>query len=89
MTSNKYNFFIFLILLSFQSYFYSAEVDEIVVSGDWREISETEKNSSLIIFTEENIEKKQYKHFEDLSYSVPNLNFAASDSRSGVACRKI
>ena len=81
MTSNKYSFFTFLFILSFQSYFYSEEVDEIVVSGDWREITQAEKNSSLIIFTEENIDKKQYKHFEELSYSVPNLNFAASDSR--------
>jgi len=81
MTSNKYSFFTFLFFLFFQSYFYSEEVDEIVVSGDWREITQAEKNSSLIIFTEENIDKKQYKHFEDLSYSVPNLNFAASDSR--------
>lgn len=81
MTSNKYSFFTFLFFLSFQSYFYSEEVDEIVVSGDWREITQAEKNSSLIIFTEENIDKKQYKHFEELSYSVPNLNFAASDSR--------
>ena len=43
MTSNKYSFFTFLFFLSFQSYFYSEEVDEIVVSGDWREITQAEK----------------------------------------------
>ena len=33
------------------------------------------------MITDEQIEKKQYKHFEEIAYSVPNLNFAASDSR--------
>ncbi len=81
MTSHKFKYFIFLNILFFRSFSYSEIVDEIIVNGDWKEIEETKKNSSLIILREEQIEKKQYKHFEDLSYSVPNLNFAASDSR--------
>ena len=81
MTSHKIKFFLFLYLSFFQTNINSQIIDEVTVIGDWRAISESEKDSSLIIFDEDKIDKKQYKHFEDLSYSVPNLNFAASDSR--------
>jgi outer membrane receptor for ferrienterochelin and colicin len=33
------------------------------------------------LITDEDIRKNQYKHFEEITYSVPNLNFSASDSR--------
>ena len=81
MTSHKIKFFLFLYLFFFQTNINSQIIDEVIVIGDWRAISESDKDSSLIIFNEDKIDKKQYKHFEDLSYSVPNLNFAASDSR--------
>ena len=64
--------------------FFSAhteEIDEIVVSGDWRDTNLSEVDSSLILVNDEDIQKKQYKHFEDITYLIPNLNFAASDSR--------
>ena len=56
-------------------------IDEIVVSGDWRDTNLSEVDSSLILINDEAIQKKQYKHFEDITYLIPNLNFAASDSR--------
>ena len=56
-------------------------IDEIVVNGDWRDTILSEVDSSLILINDEDIRKKQYKHFEDMTYLVPNLNFAASDSR--------
>ena len=56
-------------------------IDEIVVSGDWRDTNLSEVDSSLILINDEDIQKKQYKHFEDITYLIPNLNFAASDSR--------
>ena len=56
-------------------------IDEIVVSGDWRDTNLSEVDSSLILVNDEDIQKKQYKHFEDITYLIPNLNFAASDSR--------
>ena len=60
----------------------SSEIeDEIVVTGDWREIKKSDKDSSLKIFDQTYLNKNQVKHFEDLTYSIPNLNFAASDSR--------
>ena len=67
--------------LFFSQLFFSAPLEEIIVSGDWREVEASDKASSILVFQKELIEKKQYKHFEDLSYAVPNLNFAASDSR--------
>ena len=56
-------------------------IAEIVVNGDWRDTILSEVDSSLILINDEDIRKKQYKHFEDITYLVPNLNFAASDSR--------
>ena len=56
-------------------------IAEIVVNGDWRDTILIEVDSSLILINDEDIRKKQYKHFEDITYLVPNLNFAASDSR--------
>ena len=81
MTSHILKYSISLGFLLFQALVFTETIDEIVVNGDWRQEEINKKNSSLIVFSEEDINKKQYKHFEDLTYAVPNLNFAASDSR--------
>ena len=70
-------FSVFFILLPA----HTKAIDEIVVNGDWRDTTLSEVDSSLILINDEDIRKKQYKHFEDITYLVPNLNFAASDSR--------
>jgi len=72
---------IYPFLFFFQISIYSETINEIVVSGDWRESTLSDVDSSLLLVGEEEIKRKQYKHFEDITYSVPNLNFAASDSR--------
>ena len=72
---------IYPFLFFFQISIYSETINEIVVSGDWRESTLSDVDSSLLLLGEEEIKRKQYKHFEDITYSVPNLNFAASDSR--------
>ena len=78
MLKQKY----FLLTLSFFYLSLQAEtIDEIIVNGDWRESSLSQTGTSLILITDEHIQQKQYKHFEEIAYSVPNLNFAASDSR--------
>ena len=69
-------FFIFLSIASF-----SQDIEEIIVKGDWREINVLEEDSSIVILNNQIIESQPIKHFENLSYLVPNLNFAASDSR--------
>ena len=76
----KKNLLIFI--LSLVTLFVQSEmINEIVVTGDWRETSLSDAGASLALITDEQIERKQLKHFEDVTYLVPNLNFAASDSR--------
>ena len=70
-------FFIFLSIAGF-----SQDIEEIIVKGDWREINILEEDSSIVILNNQIIESQPIKHFENLSYLVPNLNFAASDSRA-------
>ena len=70
-------FFIFHSITGF-----SQDIEEIIVKGDWREINVLEEDSSIVILNNQIIESQPIKHFENLSYLVPNLNFAASDSRA-------
>ena len=74
------------LFLSFLSFFtinlISENIEEIIVKGDWREAKLLEEDSSLVLLRNEIIESQPIKHFENLSYLVPNLNFAASDSRA-------
>ena len=70
-------FFIFFSVTVF-----SQTIEEIVVKGDWREKSALEEDSSVVVLNNQIIESQPIKHFENLSYLVPNLNFAASDSRA-------
>ena len=70
-------FFIFFSITGF-----SQDIEEIIVKGDWREINVLEEDSSIVILNNQIIESQPIKHFENLSYLVPNLNFAASDSRA-------
>ena len=58
------------------------DVEEIIVKGNWRESSALQKSSSIVILNKKILESQPVKHFENLSYLVPNLNFAASDSRA-------
>ena len=74
------------LFLSFLSFFtinlISEDIEEIIVKGDWREAKLLEEDSSLVLLRNEIIESQPIKHFENFSYLVPNLNFAASDSRA-------
>ena len=77
----KHNFFsLFFIFFSINSF--SQDIEEIVVKGDWREINVFEEDSSIVILNNQIIESQPIKHFENLSYLIPNLNFAASDSKA-------
>ena len=57
-------------------------VEEIIVKGNWRDTSILEEDSSVVVIDITTIKSQPIKHFENLSYLVPNLNFAASDSRA-------
>jgi len=77
----KNTFFSFFFIFS-STIILSQDVEEIIVKGDWREINVLEEDSSIVILNNQIIESQPIKHFENLSYLVPNLNFAASDSRA-------
>ena len=74
------NFFLFFVLIT-SSLVQTEIVDEIVVKGTWREADSTESTGSIVILDEDTLEEQPLKHFEQLSFLIPNLNFAASDSR--------
>ena len=79
---NKVTFLIYFFLCLFSSNFILASVEEIVVLGDWKEISPDKKDASIVLLGSKEIDNQAVNHFEELSYLVPNLNFAASDSRA-------
>tara|TARA_B110000008_G_scaffold54256_1_gene53714 strand:- start:4369 stop:6474 length:2106 start_codon:yes stop_codon:yes gene_type:complete len=70
-------FFIFFSIISL-----SQDIEEIIVKGDWREKNVLEEDSSIVILNNQIIKSQPIKHFEHISYLIPNLNFAASDSRA-------
>ena len=78
MKTIKTNFFLCFFLISFVS----ADIEEVIVKGDWREIKLVEEDSSVLVLSSKELELAPIKHFENLSYLIPNLNFAASDSRA-------
>ena len=78
----KINFFFLLLFIPLSINLFSEDIEEIVVKGDWRESSILEEDSSIVILNSKILDSQPIKHFENLSYLVPNLNFAASDSRA-------
>ena len=81
ITKNK--LFYSIILLHFFSVEMSSQaIEEVIIKGDWRETSLSKEDSSIAVLDSKLIESQALKHFENLSYLVPNLNFAASDSRA-------
>jgi outer membrane receptor protein involved in Fe transport len=60
----------------------SNDIEEIIVKGEYREKSIKEEDSSISVIQSEKIKTQAIKHFQQLSYLVPNLNYAASDSRA-------
>ena len=80
ITFFRINLFISLFFLS--TFTISDEIEEIVVKADWRDIKIIEEDSSVIILNKGILSDEPIKHFESLSYLIPNLNFAASDSRA-------
>ena len=72
--------FIFILLFSFTVF--TQDIEEIIVKGEYREKSIIEEDSSILIIQSDKIKSQAIKHFQQLSYLVPNLNYAASDSRA-------
>ena len=79
--NNIINYLYILVLLA-SSNIYAEEVEEIIIKADWREAPITDGDTSTFVLSDNEIKTQPIKHFENLSYLVPNLNFAASDSRA-------
>ena len=82
MNTIRTSLFITLFVSFFSSQIISETIEEIIIKGDWRQTSADQEDSSVFVLDEEIIKSQPLKHFEQLSYLVPNLNFAASDSRA-------
>ena len=57
------------------------EIEEITVKASYREIKLEKNDGSLLVLNEEELKAQPIKHLEQLSFLIPNLNFALSDGR--------
>ena len=73
--------YLFVLIFAAEKLF-SDEIEEVIVTADYRNTELNKEDSSIFVFDAEEIKAQPIKHFENLSYLVPNLNFAASDSRA-------
>ena len=76
------NYLYLLVLLFASEIIFSDEIEEVIVTADYRNTELNKEDSSIFVLDTEEIKAQPIKHFENLSYLVPNLNFAASDSRA-------
>ncbi|MDC3271652.1 TonB-dependent receptor [Gammaproteobacteria bacterium] len=76
------NIFFSLLWILISSDLLSDEIEEIVVKGNWREAEVLQESTSIVILNKKILDSLPIKHFENISYLIPNFNFAASDSRA-------
>jgi outer membrane receptor protein involved in Fe transport len=76
------NYLYLFVLLFASEIIFSDEIEEVIVTADYRNTELNKEDSSIFVLDTEEIKAQPIKHFENLSYLVPNLNFAASDSRA-------
>lgn len=57
-------------------------IEEIIVTADFRGRSSTEVASSITILDRDTIEQLAVQHFEELIYSIPNLNWSGDGNRA-------
>ena len=79
---SKKNIFLPFFFILISSGLFSKDIEEIIVKGNWRDAKVLEESSSIVILNTKLLKSQPIKHFENISYLVPNLNFAASDSRA-------
>jgi len=58
------------------------DIEEIIVTADFRERSTADIPASVTVFDAEQIEQRAVQHFEELVYSVPNLNWSGDGNRA-------
>jgi len=79
---NKFSFFISISICLLCCNSFGDIIEEVIVLGDWRQVSQNKEDASIVLLNSEDINNQSINHFEGLTYLVPNLNFAASDSRA-------
>lgn len=57
-------------------------LEEIVVTADFRGRSAAELPASVTVIDQETIERAAVQHFEELIYSIPNLNWSGDGNRA-------
>jgi outer membrane receptor protein involved in Fe transport len=70
------------VLILFPVALAAQEIDEIIVSADFRDRSSDEVPASITVFDAAQIEQRAVQHFEELVYSVPNLNWSGDGNRA-------
>lgn len=70
------------LMLSSTSGFASDEMEEIVVTADFRAASQLDTPVSVSIIDEDFIDSRAAQHFEDVIHSIPNLNFSGGTGRA-------
>lgn len=58
------------------------EIDEIVVTADFRERSANDLAASVSVFDAEQMQQRALQHFEELIDAVPNLNWSGDGHRA-------
>lgn len=76
--------FVVLLAFSVSSVLVLADeiLDEIIVTADFRQRSAAELPSSISVLDAEQIDKRAVQHFEELVFSVPNLNWSGDGHRA-------
>ena len=57
------------------------EIEEIIVTANFRDINLLDTASSVTVITADSIDQRQAKHLEQLLYLAPNVNFSSGASR--------
>ena len=57
-------------------------IEEIVVTGDFRDVELQKMPASVTVMTAEDIERRSAQHLEQLLALVPNVNFSGGSSRT-------
>jgi len=60
---------------------HAKDIEEIVVRASYRDTALNQNDGSILVIDEDRLDGEPMKHFEQLSFLIPNLNFSASDSR--------
>ena len=67
------------LILSFSAY--SVEIEEVIVTSDFRASKLSESASSVTVINSKTIAQRQAKHLEQLLNLAPNVNFSSGASR--------